>query len=161
MAEFFLWIVILCLFILSFVGLIFPLIPSSIAIWIGFIIYHFAINGAKLSLFFWISMIIFTVILMISDILVNSYFVKKFGGSKWGERGAAIAVIVGSFIVPPFGIIFIPILTVITIELIQKQTAEKAILASFGSLIGFFSSVVAKIFIQLLMISWFFMTIIF
>lgn len=106
-------------------------------------------------------MIIFTVILIISDIIANSYFVKKFGGSKWGERGAAVAVIVGSFIMPPFGIIFVPILTVITIELIQKQTMEKAIFASIGSFIGFLGGAIAKIIIQLIMIIWFCIVIIF
>lgn len=38
-----LWIVIIGLFILSFVGLISPVVPSVLAVWGGFLIYHFFI----------------------------------------------------------------------------------------------------------------------
>ena len=100
-------------------------------------------------------MVVFTIILFISDILANSYFVKRFGGSKWGERSAGFAVIIGSFIIPPFGIIVIPLVTVFVVELLQKYTMEKAFFASVGSLIGFLSGMFAKIVIQMIMIIWF------
>lgn len=149
------WIMIVLLFILSFVGILFPVIPSSLLLWGGFLLYHFIINNTKLSLLFWVMVAIFTIILFVSDMIVNSYFVKKFGGSKWGERGAAIAVIIGSFIIPPFGIVIIPFVTVITIELFQKRGIKEAFRASIGSFIGFLSSIIAKIFIHLAMIAWF------
>ncbi|MFD1038306.1 DUF456 domain-containing protein [Virgibacillus byunsanensis] len=155
------WIIIVALFLLSFVGIIFPIIPSVLVLWVGFILYHFVINGTELDFVFWAVMVVFTVILIVSDIIANSYFVKKFGGSKWGERGAAVAVIVGSFIIPPFGIIIVPFITVILIEMYQKRTTKEAMQASIGSLIGFLSGVVAKVIIQLVMISWFFVVILF
>src|SRR5690625_2035627 len=133
----FIWIAIIILFVLSFIGLIYPFIPSVILIWLGFILYHLGLNSQKLTIFFWIIMGIFTIILLTVDILANSYFVKKFGGSKWGEQIAGIAVIIGSFLIPPFGIVIVPFITVIVIELLQKQTWKKAIYASIGSLIGF------------------------
>ncbi|MRG85848.1 DUF456 domain-containing protein [Salinibacillus xinjiangensis] len=157
MVDILLWILILVLFILSFVGIVFPIIPSVLVIWGGFLLYHFAINGETLSWFFWIPMVMFTIILFVADIIVNSHFVKRFGGSKWGERVAAIAVIVGSFIVPPFGIIIIPFVAVFITELIQRRTAREAIKASVGSLLGFLGSSVAKVIIQLVMIIWFFL----
>jgi|SRR5690625_543656 len=155
MIDLLIWITIIALFILSFIGIIFPLIPSSLFLWIGFFLYHFIINDQRLSYAFWIIMVVFTIILFISDILANSYFVKRFGGSKWGERSAGFAVIIGSFIIPPFGIIVIPLVTVFVVELLQKYTMEKAFFASVGSLIGFLSGMFAKIVIQMIMIIWF------
>ncbi|WP_099156528.1 DUF456 domain-containing protein [Virgibacillus ndiopensis] len=153
------WVVIVALFILSFVGIIFPIIPSPLVIWGGFLLYHFVINADELNMVFWIAMAILTVILIVADIVANSYFVKKFGGSKWGERGAAIAVIIGSFVIPPFGILILPFIAVFVIELIQKRTAKEAIRASIGSLIGFLGGAVAKVVIQLIMIVWFFVVV--
>lgn len=149
------WTIIILLFIISFVGLIIPIIPSSIAIWLGFILYHFIINDEQLTLTFWIVMIVLTVIIFVADILTNSYFVNKFGGSKWGEWGAVIALIVGAFIMPPFGIIILPFVTVLLIELLQQKTVKEAFYSSIGSLAGFLSGLVAKSLLQLIMIIWF------
>ncbi|TFB22936.1 DUF456 domain-containing protein [Filobacillus milosensis] len=153
------WILIITFFILSFVGIIFPIIPSVLVLWLGFVTYHFFIEGADLTWFFYSIMIIFTVILIGADIIANSYFVKKFGGSKRGEQIAAVAVIVGSFIVPPFGILFVPFIAVFITEMIQQRTSQEALKASIGSFVGFLSGSVAKVVIQLAMIIWFFFTI--
>lgn len=149
------------LFLFSFIGLIYPIIPSSLLIWAGFILYHFFINNEKLTWLFWMIMAVFTIILIVADILANSYFVKKFGGSKWGERGAGVAVIIGSFIIPPFGILIVPFVTVFIIEVIQNRTIGEAILSSFGSFVGFLSGTFAKIVIQMIMIIWFVIVIVF
>lgn len=161
MLDIIIWVAISILFILSFVGIIFPIIPSVIVIWGGFLLYHFVLNSSELNVLFWTVMAILTVILIVADIIANSYFVKKYGGSKWGERGAAVAVIIGSFIIPPFGIIIIPFATVFIIEMVQKRTAQEALLASVGSLIGFLGGAVAKIVLQLVMIIWFIIVVVF
>ncbi|MGP4107551.1 DUF456 domain-containing protein [Virgibacillus sp. L01] len=155
MLDIIMWVVIAVLFILSFAGIIFPIIPSPLVLWVGFLLYHFVINAGELTVTFWIAMIILTVLLIVSDIVANSYFVKKFGGSKWGERGAAVAVIVGSFIIPPFGILIVPFLVVLVIEMVQKKSSQEALYASIGSLIGFLGGAVAKVVIQVIMIIWF------
>ncbi|MFC4559960.1 DUF456 domain-containing protein [Virgibacillus kekensis] len=159
MLDIIMWVLIIALFILSFVGIVFPIIPSPLVIWIGYLLYHFVVNGEELTALFWIAMAILTVLLIVSDMIANSYFVKKYGGSKWGERGAAVAVIVGSFIIPPFGILIVPFVAVFAIEMIQRKTVQDALRASIGSLIGFLGGAVAKVLIQLLMIVWFFVVI--
>lgn len=159
--EVLVWIVIIGLFILSFVGLLYPVIPSAFILWIGFLLYHLVINNTELNSLFWIMMGVLTVILLVADVVANSYFVKKFGGSKRSEQGAGIAVIVSSFIVPPFGILFIPPLVVLAIELFQRRSFKAAFLTSISSLIGFMSGVAAKVLIQLIMIIWFFVVILF
>jgi len=161
MLDWMVWIVIIVLFILSFAGIIYPIIPSVLVIWVGFLLYQFIINPDELTFVFWIIMAVFTLFLFLADILANSYFVKKYGGSKWGERGAVVAVIVGSFIIPPFGILIVPFITVFVIELLQQRPPNDAIKASIGSLLGFLGGSIAKVLIQLIMIIWFFIVIIF
>ncbi|MBM7553016.1 DUF456 domain-containing protein [Thalassobacillus pellis] len=157
--EIAIWVIIIALFVLSFVGIVFPVIPSPLVLWVGFLLYFFFIEGADLSAFFWIAMALLTIVLIVSDIIANSYFVKRYGGSKWGERIAGIAVIIGSFIIPPFGIIILPFIAVLITEMVQKRTTKEAFRASIGSLIGFLSGSVAKVVIQLIMIIWFFLVI--
>ncbi|MFD1850804.1 DUF456 domain-containing protein [Oceanobacillus bengalensis] len=159
MLDFIIWIVIIALFLLSFIGILYPIIPSVIVLWGGFLLYQFVINPDELNALFWIVMVLFTAFLFIADILANSYFVKKYGGSKWGERGAAVAVIVGSFIIPPFGVVVVPFLVVFVIELLQKRAPGEAIRASIGSLFGFLGGSVAKVLIQFIMIVWFFIVV--
>ncbi|GAB2552543.1 DUF456 domain-containing protein [Gracilibacillus alcaliphilus] len=153
------WLLIIVCFVLAFLGIIFPMIPSVLALWVGFFIYQFVMAAENIGTIFWIAMAVLTIILIVSDIIANSYFVKKFGGSKAGERIAAVGVIVGSFIIPPFGIIIVPFILVIIAELFQQRTLAEAFKATFGSLMGFLSGNFAKIVIQIIMIIWFFIAI--
>src|SRR5690625_2211836 len=120
MTDILLWIVIILLFIASYIGLIYPIIPSSLFIWISFLMYHFLIDSTNLGWFFWSAMVGLTAILLFADVIANSFFVKRYGGSKWGERGAAIAVIVGLFIMPPFGIIFFLFISVLVFDIVYR-----------------------------------------
>ncbi|HBV02747.1 MAG TPA: DUF456 domain-containing protein [Staphylococcus sp.] len=155
------WLLIIIMFVIAFIGLIKPIIPSVLFLWIGYFIYHFAIDSSKLSWVFWTVMILFTVFMILSDIIMNSYFVKKFGGSKLGEIMAAVGVIIGCFVFPPFGIIIVPFILVFVSEIIQKSDISAALNASIGSLLGFLTSTIAKALIMIVMVIWFFIDIIF
>ena len=157
--EFILWFIVLLLFGLSFVALIYPVLPSVTAVWAGFLIYHFFINSGELTTFFWIVMVILTIILTLADIFASSLSVKKYGGSSVGEKGAALSVIVGSFIFPPFGIIILPFIVVLILEMRQGRSIQESLRASMGSVAGFLTGQIAEATIQLAMIIWFFFTI--
>ncbi|MDT3995870.1 DUF456 family protein, partial [Mammaliicoccus fleurettii] len=120
-----------------------------------------AIDSSKLSWVFWTVMVVLTIFMVLSDIIMNSYFVKKFGGSKLGETMAAVGVIIGCFVFPPFGIIIVPFVLVFVTEMIQKNDISAATNASIGSLLGFLTSSIAKALIMLVMVVWFFIDIIF
>ena len=150
--ETLLWLIVIVLFALSFIGLVFPIIPSSIALWLGFVIYHFFINQSELTLTFWLMMTVLTAILIISDFIASRYFVNRFGGSKKGEYAAMVGLVFGVFILPPVGIIIVPFLTVMLIELAEQRSFKEAFYSSIGSLIGFLSGMAIKVIIQLLMV---------
>jgi uncharacterized protein YqgC (DUF456 family) len=157
--EILLWIVVVALFALSIAGIFLPVLPDTILLWGGFLLYHFFIAdpGAGLPASFWWGMAVFSLLLYGADLLTNMYFVKKYGGSKWSSLAAALGIFLGIFLFPPFGMLILPFLFVIMVELlVQKQPMEKAMKAGVGSLVGFLGSAVVKVVLQLAMIVWFF-----
>ncbi|MCQ9288886.1 DUF456 domain-containing protein [Staphylococcus gallinarum] len=151
-----LWILIILAFVVAFIGLIKPIIPSVLVLWIGFLIYQFGFHNHHLTWVFYVSMILFTIFILLADFLMNKYFVNKFGGSKLSEYAALVGVIIGCFVFPPFGIIIIPFVAVLIVELIQEPNLSQALKASFGSVIAFLASSVAQAIVMLIMVIWFF-----
>lgn len=150
-----LWTLVIISFIAAFAGLVVPMVPGVLLMWVGFFIYHFGINNSELTWFFWIAMAMLTFITLISDYVAGSYFVKRYGGSKAGEFTAAIGMIIGSFLFLPFGIIVVPFIMVLFVELFIQKDITKAFNASIGSLFGFLTSTVAKLLILIIMVIWF------
>ncbi|MED1798548.1 DUF456 domain-containing protein [Brevibacillus porteri] len=157
--EIFLWVVVVLLFLLSIAGIFLPVLPDTILLWAGFLLYHFFIAdpGAGLPASFWWGMVVLSILLYGADLLTNMYFVKRYGGSKWSSIAAAIGIILGIFVFPPFGMLILPFVFVVLVELmVQKQSMERAVKAGIGSLIGFLGSAVVKVILQVTMIIWFF-----
>lgn len=153
----FMWLIVIIAFAAAFLGLVMPMIPSVLMMWIGFLVYQFGIDRQELSWFFWLAMGTLTVILLLSDYIAGGYFVKKYGGSKAGELTAAVGVFVGSFIFPPLGIILVPLVAVFIVEWITFKDAGQAMKSSIGSLFGFLTSTAAKMMILVIMVIWFFL----
>ncbi|MEW8964285.1 DUF456 domain-containing protein [Staphylococcus arlettae] len=151
-----LWLLIIASFVLAFIGLIKPIIPSVLVLWVGFLIYQFGFHNGNLSWVFYVSLVLLTIFILLADFIMNQYFVNKFGGSKLSEYAAFIGVIIGCFVFPPFGILIIPFLAVLIVELIQEPNFKKALRASYGSIVAFLASSLAQALIMLLMVIWFF-----
>jgi len=151
--EFIAWILIIASFIIAFVGLVYPIIPSVLFILIGFIVYGLFFSFAELSWWFWIIEILFVILLFAADSVANLVGVKKFGGSKAGMWGSTIGLLVGPFIIPIAGILIGPFVGAVIGEvLVTKVELKQAIRAGVGSLIGFLTSVITKGIIQAVMI---------
>lgn len=150
------WLFVIISFIIAFIGLLKPVIPAVLFLWIGFIIYQWGIDDTSLSWIFWLGMLFLTLLIFISDLLMNRYFVNRFGGSKKGEWAALIGVILGSFILPPFGIVIVPFILVLIVEMLEQKRFDVALKASFGSIVAFFSSTFTQAFVMLIMVIWFF-----
>lgn len=149
-----LWLIVIASFIIGFAGIIYPVVPSVIMFWVGFLVYTFFI-GDELSWMFWVIAAALTIVSLISDVVANSYFVKKFGGSKKGEWAAIVGAICGMFLYPPFGVIFVPFVFVFVVEFIQIKDMSKALKASIGSFLAFISSAVFDVIIYIFLIVFF------
>lgn len=147
------WILVIACFIIAFIGLIYPIIPSVLFIFLGFII-HGLFNGFnEYPWWFWVTEILFTILLFGADTLANVFGVKRFGGSEAGIWGSTIGLLVGPFVIPLAGIIVGPFIGAVIAELLfSKSSLKDALKAGVGSLVGFLTSIVTKGIIQVVMI---------
>lgn len=147
------WILIVASFIIAFIGLVYPIIPSVIFIFLGFTIYGLFYSFGELHWLFWVVQILLTVLLFSADTVSNLVGVKKFGGTKAGIWGSTIGLLVGPFIIPVAGILIGPFLGAVLGELFySKMSLVNSMKAGIGSLVGFLTSVVTKGAIQIIMI---------
>ncbi|MBM6617235.1 DUF456 domain-containing protein [Bacillus suaedaesalsae] len=154
------WLVIIILFALSFIGLVYPIIPGLLFLVLGYIAYGIFFTFDSLSIFFWVIQGLFIVLLLVADYLGNILGVKKFGGSKVAEWGSTIGLIIGPFVIPFAGIILGPFLGAILAELIiKRKPIKEAFKVGVGSVLGFLSSTIVKLIIQIIMIIHFFIII--
>lgn len=149
------WLLIAVAFVLGFVGVIVPVIPSILLFWIGFFIYHFALDSSAFGWIFWVTAAVLTILVLFSDVIANSIFVKRFGGTKLGEYAAVFGVLIGMFVYPPIGIIVVPIIAVFAVELYQSKDYRQSIRASIGSLIAFLASSLFMLLVYIFLVIWF------
>lgn len=154
------WILIIALFIVAFVGLIYPIVPSVLFLLGGFIVYGLFYSFSDLPWWFWVIELLFVALLFAADTISNLVGVKKFGGSKAGMWGSTIGLLIGPFVIPFAGIIAGPFIGAVIGELIvERSDVKQAMKVGVGSVIGFLTSVVTKGMIQVVMIVLFFIAI--
>lgn len=143
MTDYILVVVASIIMILGIIGCLVPVLPGPPLNFIGLLILHFTRFGHFTN---W-TLIIFAgiaILVTVLDYLVPIWGTKKFGGSKYGTRGAAIGLVIGLFL-GPLGIILGPLIGAFTGEMIFKDDVNYAIRAGFGSLLGFLAGVGLKL----------------
>jgi uncharacterized protein len=143
MTDYILVIIGSIIMILGIIGCLVPVLPGPPLSFIGLLLLHFTRFGHFTTL----TVIIFAamaVAVTILDYLVPMWGTRKFGGSKYGTRGAAIGLIIGLFL-GPVGIIVGPLIGAFTGEMIFKDDFNYALKAGFGSLVGFLTGVGLKL----------------
>jgi uncharacterized protein len=160
LVEYLYWTIISILIIIAFIGLVYPIIPSVLFLIGAFVLYGLFFSFSPFHWIFWTVQILFVALLFIADYLSNLIGVKRFGGSKAGVWGSTIGLLAGPFVIPVIGIIIGPFVGAVAGELIINRTPLlRAFKIGLGSLIGFFSSIAAKGFIQIIMVLYFFITV--
>lgn len=148
------WIVAIIMFIVAFVGLVYPIIPSVLFIVAGFLLYGWIVSFEEMNWLFWSIQILFVILLFGADTLANVVGVKRFGGSKAGMWGSTIGLLIGPFVIPVAGILLGPFIGAVLAELlITRSDLKQSLKSGIGSLVGFLTSIVAKGAIMLLMIA--------
>jgi uncharacterized protein len=154
------WTIIIVLMVLSFVGLVYPIIPSVLFLLASFLLYGVFFDFSPFNWLFWTIQVLFVVLLFGADYLANLVGVKRFGGTKAGIWGSTIGLLVGPFVIPIFGIILGPFLGAIIGEwIVHRSSFKDTIKVGIGSVVGFISSVFTKGLIQLVMVIYFFLVI--
>ncbi|MDP4085213.1 MAG: DUF456 family protein [Bacillota bacterium] len=150
------WVFIVVLFAISFIGLIYPIIPSALFLLAGFLVYGGFFGFQRLSWFFWVIQGFFIILLFGADYLANLISIKKYGGSKAAIWGSTIGMIIGPFVIPFLGIIIGPFIGAVAAEiLVHKKNVKSSIKIGFGTIIGLISSIATKTIIQIIMVAYF------
>ena len=129
--------------ILGIIGCLVPVLPGPPLSFLGLLLLHFTRFGHFTT---W-TLIVFAgiaVTVSILDYLVPIWGKKKFGGSKYGTRGALVGLVTGLFF-GPVGIIIGPLIGAFIGEMIFRDDFNYAIKACFGSLVGFLTGVGLKL----------------
>ncbi|WP_342525420.1 DUF456 family protein [Chryseomicrobium sp. FSL W7-1435] len=139
------WILIIASFVIAYVGLVYPIIPSVVFLLIGYILYGVFFSFSELSIWFWVIQVFFVILIFTADTLANLASVKRFGGTKPGLYGSTIGLLVGPFVIPFVGIIVGPFLGAFLAELlISRKPVKQAFRAGVGSFVGLLTSTIVK-----------------
>lgn len=140
--------------LVGIVGSILPVLPGPTAAWFGLVLLNWSGYGTFSSQFLFIcfGLAILTIVL---DYIIPARFVKKWGGSKWGQHGATAGVIIGVFF-GPIGIIFGSFVGALLGELLLDfRNQEGALRSAWGSFLGFLFGTGIKL-ILCLVFAWYF-----
>lgn len=143
MTDYLLLISGIILMILGIIGCLVPVLPGPPFSYIGIILLHFSRFG-QFSGTTLIILAIVAVVVTILDYIVPVWGTRKFGGSKYGARGATVGLVVGIFL-GPAGIIIGPLVGAFVGEMIFKDDINYALKAGFGSLLGFLAGIGLKL----------------
>ncbi|MGI6340171.1 MAG: DUF456 domain-containing protein [Bacteroidales bacterium] len=131
------------LLLLGIIGCLVPVLPGPPLSYLGLILLHFT-KFANFSSTLLITLAVVTIVVTLLDYIVPVWGTKKFGGSKYGTRGATVGLIIGLFL-GPLGIIVGPFIGAFVGELIFKDDIRYALRAGFGSLLGFLTGIGLKL----------------
>ena len=124
MSDYILLIFAIILMILGIIGCLVPVLPGPPLSYLGLILLHIT-RFADFSSTILIILAAIAVVVTILDYIVPVWGTKKFGGSKYGTRGATVGLIIGLFL-GPLGIIIGPFIGAVVGELIFKDDMKYA-----------------------------------
>jgi hypothetical protein len=143
MSDYILLILGIILMILGIIGCLVPVLPGPPLSFLGLILLHFTRFGNFTNPAL-ITLGAIAVIVTVLDYIVPVWGTKRFGGSKYGTRGATVGLIIGIFL-GPMGIILGPLIGAFVGEMIFKDDIGYAFKAGFGSLLGFLTGIGLKL----------------
>ena len=148
-------VIAILLLIVGIVGCFVPVIPGPPISYIGLVVAYFV----SYCNFSWQSLLILGILMVIVtvlDFLIPSWATKKFGGTKWGSRGAAIAILICLFgvsiawwaiFIAPFAGAFVGEL--LYMKKHKKETEGSGMKgvwkAAFGAFIGMMCGIMLKL----------------
>lgn len=151
--DYFLLALAIVLMIVGIAGCLLPVLPGPPLSYLGLVVLHFT-RFADISKNLFIILAIVAVVVTVIDYVVPIWGTRRFGGSKYGMRGATVGLIIGLFL-GPLGIIIGPFIGAVVGELIFRDDIKYALKAGFGSLLGFLTGVGLKLAASLLITFYF------
>ena len=138
----------LLLCLIGIVGSFLPIIPGPVTSWLGILLLNLT-SAVEFNLNF--VLITFTVAVSVGilDYIIPILGVKKLGGSRSGQIGTTVGLIVALVILGPIGIIVGPFLGALLGEMTTNKSFQNSLKPAFGSFIGVIAGSVIKFLISL------------
>ena len=121
--------------VIGLIGCVLPILPGPPISFVGMLLLHMSSYGnfsTKNLVFFGVLSIVVTIL----DYVIPIWGTKKFGGSKRGQWGATLGLIVGLFF-GPFGLILGPFAGAYVGEISGGGDSSQAFKSALGSFLGF------------------------
>jgi uncharacterized protein len=142
--DYFLLVLAFILIITGLLGCVLPVLPGPPFSFLGLLLIHFKRFADFSNLFLLITAAV-AIIVTLLDYIVPIWGTKKFGGTKAGQWGATIGMIIGMIFLGPLGLILGPLLGAIIGESINGAKSEHALKAGLGAFLGFLLGVGLKL----------------
>ncbi len=143
--------------ILGIIGAFLPILPGPLTGWVGLLLLSFTSAVPKDWTFLGITLAI-AILVWVLDYFIPAIGTKRFGGSKYGVYGTTIGLLIGLFSPIPLGMLIGAFVGAFIGEIaFAKKNSDKALKASFGSLLGFFVSASLKFGVGLVYL-WFYIS---
>lgn len=149
-------VIVAIVWILIFVGLvgtILPGLPGVGLVFGGMLLYALYFGVATIGMTTLIILGVVTVFSFLIDLLASLYGAKRFGASRYGLIGSLALGIIGLVFLSLPGL-FLGVFAgaVVGEYFLAKKSAEAALKAGLGSVLGFLSGAVLKLIVALVMI---------
>jgi len=138
------------LVIAGIAGSVLPVLPGPPLAFVGLILLHIS-KYAQFSTTLLVVLGILTVLVSVLDYFIPAWTTGKFGGSRYGTRGAMAGMIAGLFF-GPLGLIAGPFIGAYIGELLGGQNKQFALKSAIGSFIGFLLGTGLKLILSLVML---------
>lgn len=144
-------IITIVLFIAGLAGSALPFLPGPPLSWAGLLLYGIYTDFAQVSLNWIIAFGVITAIILLIDAFAPVLGAKGYKASRFSILLSIIGMILGPFVLGPFGIVIGPFVGSFVGEMIVHRNQEKAFRVAWGSLVGFFAGTFLKMVIVLAM----------
>lgn len=142
------------LVVVGLLGTFIPMLPGTPISYAGLLLL-LLIPGCTLTWKFFLVWGIIVVVLQVLNYFIPIWGVNKFGGTKYGQWGSVLGVIVGLF-AGPLGIVVGPFVGAVLGELIGGMSLDKSLKAGFGSFVGTFVGMVLGIIVAAALMFYYF-----
>jgi len=147
------------LFAVGILGTVVPVLPGAILIYVGMVSYGFMTDFSTLDVNFFLIQALVLLLIFAVDFIASVVGTQRFGGSKQAIWGAAIGTVLGIIFFGPLGIVTGPFLGAVAAELLRGESLNLAVRVGFGTIVGFLGGTFLKICAEIIMITYFFMSI--
>ncbi len=135
-------------------GTILPVLPGTVLILAGFIIYGLIAGFDGMGIYFFIGQAVLVGLSYLVDFIATALGVKMYGGSKAAIWGAVTGTLL-IFVIGPIGLLIGPLAGAILGELLMGEQLRQSMRAGFGSFLGLMGGSLAKLVISCFMVGWF------